>query len=114
MRTKTHTLKVKFWDNLNTKLLFFVLAGLLLMIFVSYAYLINKTIMNVVAREKSEQRIATLSSVIGELEFEHMMVKNKVTLELAHQKGFMDASPSRFLARSGALLLTYNSDNNSQ
>jgi hypothetical protein len=109
MRTQAHSIKTIIAEKVSSKVLFFVLAAVLVLIFASYAYLLNKTIMNVVVREKTEQQIATLSSVIGELEFEHMTAKNKITLELAYEKGFVDTIPARFIARSGTTLLSYNS-----
>ncbi|MBX4198206.1 hypothetical protein KW782_02615 [Candidatus Parcubacteria bacterium] len=83
---------------------------MLAIVFFLYAYLINRTIMNVVAREKTEQKIAVLSSVIGELEFKHMASKNRITLELAYEKGFLDTIPAQFIARSGRAILSYNTD----
>lgn len=86
-----------------------MLAGVLLSIFVMYGFLINKTIMNVVARQNSEKEIASLSSAVGDLEFKYMNLKSSITLELAHGKGFQDNLPSRFLSRtSPAKTLTYN------
>lgn len=65
--------------------------------------------MNVVAREKVESNISSLSTSIGTLEFKYITLKNTVTLDLAHAKGFEDASPSKFIARqSSGVSLSYN------
>ncbi len=106
---KAQVIRKTIADNVSTKVLFFSLTALLLLVFVSYAYFLNKTIMNVVSREKTEHQIATLSTNIGELEFKHIELKNSITLELAYQKGFLDAVPSQFIARAGTTKLTFNS-----
>jgi hypothetical protein len=65
--------------------------------------------MNVVAREKAETTISDLSTTIGTLEYKYIALKNAVTIDLAHAKGFTDASPTSFLARKeGAQALSYN------
>ncbi len=109
MRTKKHTLRKAIVEKINSKMLFILLSAILVLIFASYAYLINKTIMNVVARESTERRIASLSTTIGELEFKHMTSKSQITLDLAYQKGFLDALPSQFLAYNGTSKITLNS-----
>ncbi|MES2436835.1 MAG: hypothetical protein V4519_02390 [Patescibacteria group bacterium] len=107
MNSRTKTLSVPVWHKVSTKVLFFVLASCLVTVFAVYAFMVNKTIMNVVAREDLEQEIANLSSTIGELEFKYMSVKSKVTLDLAYEKGFQDAVPSQFVSRTGPAL-SYN------
>ena len=95
--------------NISTKALFFMLATVLVFVFASYVYLVNKTIMNVVARESAVQEAAELSGTVGELEFEYMAHKNSVTLDIAYAQGFKDTSPTRFLARGQqSTTLTYN------
>lgn len=102
-RTNHNVLKI------SDKALFFIVLGFLISTFVMYVFLVNKTIMNVVAREKVEKNISSLSTSIGELEFKYISLKNKVTLELAHSKGFSDVSPTRFIARNGnGSSLSYN------
>ena len=93
---------------MRTKTYFFIFAITLVMFFVLYAFLLNKTIMNVVVREKTEREIARLSSKIGELEFQNMTAKNQITLDLAHAKGFEDTLPTKFIARGRSQTLTYN------
>jgi hypothetical protein len=96
-------------NSLNTKVLFFVFATLLVGTFLCYVYLVNATIMNVVAREQIETNISDLSTTIGTLEYKYISLKNAVTIDLAHAKGFTDASPTSFLARKDAApALSYN------
>ncbi len=96
-------------NSVNTKVLFFGLATLLVGTFVFYVYLVNATIMNIVARENAASQISELSSSVGTLEYKYMTLKNSVTIDLAHTKGFTDASPTSFLARKDlAPALSYN------
>ena len=95
---------------MSAKTFFFVTLAILIAIFASYIYLVNKTIMNVVAREKTETTLSSLSTTIGGLEYKYITLKNGVTLELAHAKGFVDFSPTTYLAReNSASALSYNS-----
>jgi hypothetical protein len=108
MKAKALSLPSKYL--LNTKILFFVFAALLVATFGFYVYLVNATIMNVVAREKVESTISELSTTIGDLEFKYISLKNNITLDLAREKGFTDASPTAFLARNEAApALSYGS-----
>lgn len=91
--------------------MFFVLATLLVIIFAVYVYLINKTVMNVVAREQTEQDIAQLSGTLGELEFKYITLKNIITLDLAYERGFQETSPKAFISRTTRpASLSYNYD----
>ncbi len=107
MYVKIKTMKLPFWEKIRTKMLFYILATILITIFGLYAYLVNRTIMNVVAREKTYREISTLSTSIGELEFKYMSIRNNITLELAYEKGFHDAVPSQFISR-GSSALSFN------
>ena len=107
--TKTLHITKNIFSLFSAKVLFFMLASVLLSLFVMYGVLINKTIMNVVARQNSEKEIASLSSTVGDLEFQYMNLKSGITLELAHAKGFEDVVPSHFLSRASvSKTLTYN------
>ena len=94
---------------MKRKTTFFILATILLAASSSYIFFINKTIANVVARGKAQAAIASLSSSMGELEFQYMTLKKSITLDLAYSKGFSDAVPSSFLARhASAAPISYN------
>ncbi len=108
MYLKAKTLQRPWWATIDIKIVFFSLAALLLTFFLLYAYLVNKTVMNVVARENAENDISELSTTIGTLESQYMTLKNSVTLDLAYSRGFKDATPSQFISR-GPATLSYNS-----
>ena len=106
---KTKALPLSFVHKISTKALFFIVLAVLLVTFFSYVYLVNKTIMNVVAREKVESNISSLSTTIGTLEYKYITLKNSVTLDLAYSKGFKEATPSQFIARQkSGNSLSYN------
>lgn len=66
-----------------------------------YALLVNRTVMNVVAREKTEDEIASLTSHVGDLEFKEMSLRGTITMETAYALGFNEAPEITFIARSG-------------
>ncbi len=110
MKTKAHALSLNKLQALNTKVLFFAALALLVSLFALYVYLVNRTVMNVVAREQTGRTVATLSTSIGGLEFKYITLKDSITLDLAHEKGFMDFSPTTFLAQQKpAATLSFNS-----
>jgi hypothetical protein len=109
---QSKVLKISKWYNLynlNERALFYILASVLVVVFMLYAYLVNRTILNVVAREQTQKQITSLSSSIGNLEFKYITAKNSVTLDLAHSKGFIDSNSTTFIARkANSSTLTYN------
>lgn len=88
--------------NTHTYLIYAIIALFLTLCVMlgSYAYLINKTVLNVVAREKAEDQIASLNSKVGDMEFKEMSLRNTLTLDLAHSLGFSDATTINFVNRS--------------
>jgi hypothetical protein len=106
---KTRTLSLSHIYSQNHKLLVYLLIAAVVSTFFLYIYLVNKTIMNVVTRERAQSNISSLSTTLGSLEFKYITLKNGVTLDVAHEKGFQDASPTAFLARKTGGPLTYNS-----
>ena len=72
---------------------------LIVAMLISYAYLINKAVLNVVAREKAESQIATLNSHVGDLEYKEMTLQSTLTLDLAHSLGFTDTTNVTFVSR---------------
>ena len=108
--TKALAVPMSKLQAMSTKKLFFVLLTALILMFASYVYLVNKTIMNVVARERTEKTLSKLSTTIGGLEFKYITLKNNITLELAHAKGFQDSTNTTFLAKNASnVSLSYNS-----
>ncbi|MCC2630929.1 MAG: hypothetical protein K0S38_738 [Candidatus Paceibacter sp.] len=108
--TKSYALPLSKIHFVSTKTVFFVTLAALLSTFIFYVYLVNKTVMNVVARQQVERAISEHSTSLGALEFKYIGLKNAVTLELAYAKGFTDATPVSFIARENTnTALSYNS-----
>lgn len=96
------TNETSFWQRLSGRAAFFAALSLVVVFAGAYLFLVNRTVMNIVARERMQREIATASASLSELEFSYMTAKNSVTLEKAHSIGFVDASPSTFLSRSSS------------
>ena len=64
-----------------------------------YSFFISTSIINVLVREETGQNIANLHSHIGELESEYLVLKNSITLALAHDLGFTDIIEKTFVTR---------------
>jgi len=89
--------------------LFFISLICLGLLFLLYAYFVNQTIINVVAREKIEKDIADVSGEIGDTEFDYMTLRNNLTLDVAYAKGFKDTEVTAFVSPGKSLPITYNS-----
>lgn len=85
-------------SHLDRKI-FWGLFSCLLFFVISYAYLVNQTILNIVERENVEESIITLSSDISEMEFEYISLKNDINLAYAHSIGFVDVVNVKFASR---------------
>jgi hypothetical protein len=81
------------------KKVFFVLISILLVLAMCYAYFVNKTVLNIVARKNIQEEISVLSSDISGLEFDYMKYKNTITLGYTHDLGFNDVKNTTFITR---------------
>ena len=64
-----------------------------------YGFLIQKAIMNIVAREKVVNDVATLTAEIADLEEQYLSLKNNITLDTAYEKGLQDAVVSYYISK---------------
>ena len=85
--------------QLNTQKIFWILSGVLFVLFMTYAYMVNAAIMSAVSRQKSQQQISSLSSDTANLESQYISIKNSINLELAYSMGFKNETNTRFIAR---------------
>ena len=87
--------------NINDieKKIFWGVFALLFLLGTSYAFFVNKTILNIVERESLEEEVATLNSQISELEFDCIALKNNITIDYAHSVGFSNANNVKFASR---------------
>lgn len=89
-------------------LLILLLVGQALM----YVYLVNSSIFNVVARKEHEEMISLTETEITGLVSEYMALSEKITLELAYERGFVDAPASGVFAKVQTDALTLSLLNN--
>jgi hypothetical protein len=57
----------------------------------AYMGLVNKAVLNAVAKEKAEQEIVALNSKLGETEFDYIHSKGEITMDYATARGFVPA-----------------------
>lgn len=79
--------------------IFWAMLGIVLLLVVSYMYLVNKTIWNVANREKIHNEIVAYSSKLGEIEFEYIKSKGSITLNSARQLGFTEPEQVSFVTK---------------
>ncbi|HZS42934.1 MAG TPA: hypothetical protein VFA52_01815 [Candidatus Paceibacterota bacterium] len=82
---------------------------LALILFVGiYGYLVNKTVWNVVARQRAEKNITLLNTQLGSLESNYMSLKNNINLNLAHSLGFSQTTDTKYINRPALGRLSSN------
>ncbi|MEK7463579.1 MAG: hypothetical protein AAB610_00440 [Patescibacteria group bacterium] len=80
------------------RIFIFLVAGIVVLAS-SYAYLLHDAITNVVERESVVRENRIVSTSVSELEAKYFSVKNSITIELAHAKGFKDSEVSSFISK---------------
>ena len=73
---------------------------LLVLLFASYAALVNQTVRSVVERRNLEADNSLIGSQVSELEFAYMGQKNAITPERAAGAGFSEARHITYVPRS--------------
>ena len=87
--TKTQAAMKKI-DRLS-KAIFICLAICGIVLSAAYVTIVNKAVLNAVAKEKAEQEIVALGSKLGETEFEYIKAKGEITMDYATERGFVAA-----------------------
>lgn len=64
-----------------------------------YVYFVNVTVHNVVARKHIEDSMVDMATEVSILESEYIAMKGSVTLDLAKERGFAQASREQFVHR---------------
>ena len=67
-------------------------------LFASYIYFVHEAVTNVVAREQIVKENRALATNVSELEGKYFIVKNTISMELAHEKGFVAGEVSSFIS----------------
>lgn len=68
-----------------------------------YGYLIVQTTLNITVYKNLEQKIISLSSDIGNLEYKYMALKKEVDLNKAKELGFIELKNITYLDRSSVI-----------
>jgi len=92
--------------RLNKQRVFFF--SLILLVFVSfslYMFFLGRTIFDLVDRKNIEEEIRLANSRISELELHVLEYNSKVTLQKAHDLGFINNKDPKFVSRKKTALL---------
>lgn len=82
------------------KIWFWSLVMLFVLGLFSYGYLVRGVIVNIVARQNIGSELSFLNSKVSDLESEYIKAKNDITLEKAHDLGFVVVSSQKFVTRN--------------
>ena len=92
--------------------IFCVLVTLSSIAVIAYLYFLSISVYSVIGRRSADKEISNITINISLLESQYVAVDNKISLELAHTKGFYDISVPRFISRDGSHdTLTLRSEN---
>jgi hypothetical protein len=89
------------------KIVFWILAGILLLSVGFYMFCINSTVRNVVSREKLEADSSKLALEISNKEFQYISMRNAITFEYAETLGFKEVSQKTFLNKNSTKTVSY-------
>lgn len=94
---KDRILKIN--EELNgQKYIFWALVAMMIFMVLLYAYLINKTVMNVVLRGKMEKQVSSLEVKVGEMEYKYISLKNGINIDLAYSLGYKNVSDPQYIS----------------
>jgi hypothetical protein len=93
-----NTLLNKIEDNQKIKYAFWSILILIVFSLIIYAYLIDKTVFNIVARQNNSAELAVLNSKISELESQHIQLQNAISPDFAKTLGFNDVVSPEYIS----------------
>lgn len=96
--TKTITITYSFLHRYREKL-FLILIMSVVVILGLYFFLIQKAVVNVIAREKLVVETTERSGEVAMLEAKYFTMKNSITLDLAKAKGFKNTPISAYISK---------------
>ncbi|MEK7579544.1 MAG: hypothetical protein AAB460_03390 [Patescibacteria group bacterium] len=84
---------------------------LLVSLLATYGLLLKQTVAHVVLRKSFEEDRRDLTARVGTLERTYLGAMNGLTLDAAMEKGFIEKTPERFVARTKeTLTLNYSNE----
>lgn len=105
----TKTIKTISYDNRVR--LFWTLTALSLLSLFVYIVAIGVTTRSVALRQNLERQSAKVSANLDALEFAYIELKNNVTIELAHERGFKEIKDPLYVSRRAGSSLSFNTIN---
>jgi len=87
---------------------FWILAVSCVLMVVVYIGAIEMTVHNTVARQTLQSQSDALSTVVSQLEFQDIALKNNVDLNLAYAHGFKDVTAPVYISRAAGISLSMN------
>ena len=78
------------------KKIFWVLFSVFVFFVMSYGFSLTSIMMNSFSKETMQKEITSFASEVNSLEFQYLNIKNSITLELAHSKGFVSVISDKF------------------
>jgi hypothetical protein len=99
-------------NSSQPKVYFWLLVSIFFFCLFSYGYMVQGSIVNVVARQSMEEEISLLNSSIIDLESAYIESKNAINLDTAYSLGFVPGNNQKFVTRNnsglGLSLITNN------
>ncbi len=89
-------------DSGTRRTIFKILISLLIVLSLSYVYLIGSITFNVLARKSLENTVHVVGSHVGELELTYLSISNSIDQGYALSHGFVDAHDPLFATRIDA------------
>lgn len=88
----------------SPKAFWFMIVGIILLV-LTYIYLVNSIVWNVSLRQQTEKRLADLTAQLSTMESTYVSLTSKINIENAYNLGFKDISSDQteFVKRSATL-----------
>lgn len=82
------------------KSIFWIFFSVFIFLLVFYGFMVNKTIVNAVSKQKTEKDIIVLNSEVNSIESKYLDLKNNITIDLALSKGFIVNENIKYVVNS--------------
>ena len=82
--------------------IFWGLSTLLLLAVFAYLYFLSISVYAVILRKSAESEAERLSAKVSLLESEYVKLDKRISLDLAHEQGFIDIAVPRYISRDAS------------
>ena len=83
----------------NKERVFYAIMAVMTMLVISYALLMQRTVVNVVQSEQMTKQMKVLAQTVNNLEQEYLKLDNGITHAVASARGFKDPITTRYISR---------------